>query len=87
MKKSILILLIAELGIAYFLLLSSGRLHRKEEARAFMEWHNHPTPETRADFDRQKHRAELEELGLVAILFFGMAGATLAWIHRGKAKV
>ena len=89
MKKLIIILLIVELVVAY-LAAGAGCILRQAEVRAFAAWHDNPTPETRAEFDRQKRISELESLGLSGVLFSGMAGATLfvvrIWSRKHKIQ-
>jgi hypothetical protein len=61
MKKLIIVLLVAELVIAY-LTAGGGCILRQAEVRAFAAWHEHPTPETRAEFDKQKRISELARI-------------------------
>jgi hypothetical protein len=76
MKKLITILLIGELFIAYFVLAPTCIL-RRAQVRAFAAWHDNPTPETRAELERQKRITELQSLGFSGVVFGVMGGATL----------
>jgi hypothetical protein len=76
MKKLVTVVLVAELLIAYFVLAPTC-IRRHDQVRAFGDWHGNPTPETRAELDRQKRITELYGLGFSAVVFGVMAGATL----------
>jgi hypothetical protein len=75
-KKFVAILLVAELFIAYFVLAPTCIL-RHDQVQAFAAWHDNPTSETRAEWDRQKRITELQSLGFSAVVFGVIAGATL----------
>ena len=76
MKKLIAILLMSELLIAYFVLAPTCIL-RNQHVQAFRAWHDSPTPDTRAELDRQNRITELFSLGFSVVVFGVMAGATL----------
>jgi hypothetical protein len=88
MKKLLVILLIAELLIAYFVLAPTCIL-RHDQVRAFRAWHDNPTPETRAELERQHWITELDSIGFSAVVFGVMAAATLfaarIWKRRHSA--
>jgi hypothetical protein len=88
MKKLVAILLVAELLVAYFVLAPTCIL-RHDQVRAFAAWHDNPTPETKAEWDRQKRITELQSLGFSVVVFGVMAGATLfaarVWRQRHSA--
>src|SRR5579863_6752026 len=73
MKKFVIFLLVMEIAAA-FLVGSSGCFLRHDAVRAFAAWHDHPSPETKAELDRQKRITQFENLGLSGALFCGMAG-------------
>lgn len=80
MSKLLVILLTVELLAAF----SLGRvifLHRRDFERAFFTWHQHPTPESRLELDRQRHFNELHRLGFSAVVFGGMAVVTLLAVY------
>jgi hypothetical protein len=83
--KKLIILLVVEYVVAYFLVMACCPIRGAEE-RAWAAWHDHPTAETRAEFDRQRHITELTALIPSSVLFCGMAGVTLliarAWRQR-----
>jgi hypothetical protein len=85
--KKLIVLLVIEFVAAYFFVMAGCPL-RMAETRAWAAWYDHPTPETRAEFDRQKHITELEALGVSTVIFCGMAGVTLliarAWRQKHK---
>ena len=85
MKKLIAILLIAELLIAYFVLAPTCIL-RQEQVRAFGAWHDNPTPETKAELDRQHRITEVYGLGFSLVVFGVMAGATLFAVRILRRK-
>ena len=86
--KKLIILLVVEYVAAYFLVMAGCPIRGAEE-RAWGAWHDHPTPETRAELDRQHHLTELSALEVSTILFCGMAGITVfiarAWRQRHAA--
>ena len=85
MRKSPVILLIVELVLAVALG-QMGSIRRPELDRAFMEWHQHPTVESREALDRQKWATELARLGFSGVVFAVLAGATIFvfWLRRGE---
>ena len=90
MKKLITMVLTAELFIAYFVFAPTCIL-RHDQVRAFAVWHDNPTPETRAELERQKRITELQSLGFSAVVFGVMGGATLIvalyWRRRRIAHI
>ena len=76
MKRLIIILLVAELFIAYFVLAPACIL-RRDHVRAFAAWRDNPTPTTQGELNRQKRITTLHSLGFTAMAFGVMAGATL----------
>jgi hypothetical protein len=76
MKRFVVILLVVELFIAYFVPAPTCIL-RHDQVRAFAAWRDSPTPETKAEWERQKHIPELQSLGFSGVAFGVMAGATL----------
>jgi hypothetical protein len=74
--------------VAYFVLAPTCIL-RQEQVRAFGAWHDSPTPETRAELDRQSRITQLYSLGFSVVVFGVMAGATLfaarIWRQRHSA--
>ena len=76
MKRLIIILLVAELFIAYFVLAPACIL-RRDHVRAFAAWRDNPTPTTQAELDREKRITTLHSLGFSAVAFGVMAGVTL----------
>jgi hypothetical protein len=84
-KKFIAILLVAELFIAYFVLAPTCIL-RHDQVRAFAAWHDNPTPETKAEWDRQKRITELQSLEFSGFVFFVMAGGTLLAAHLWRRQ-
>ena len=87
MTKLIIILLAVEFLVAYFVV-SSGCILRHDQVRAYATWHDNPTPETRAELDRQKRITEFHTLVFSAIIFSGMAAITLfvarAWLKKHR---
>ena len=85
MKKFLFLWLVAEFLVAYFLV-SSGCFLRGAQVHAYAAWRDHPTPETTAEFDRQKRITEFQTVVIAAVLFCGIAAPTLliarAW-RRG----
>ena len=76
MKKVIVLLLIGELFIA-FLFLTPVCVLRGELVHAVVAWHENPTPEAKAELDRQAMITNLYWVGLPVIAFCIMASATL----------
>jgi hypothetical protein len=85
MRRSLLILLAVELLLA----LALGQMARVDSpamARAWWEWHQHPTPETRQAFERQRRITEYERWGFSGVVFAVLAGATILvfWMRKGE---
>jgi hypothetical protein len=83
MKKVVALLLIGELFIAFFFLTPSCVL-RGEDIRAIAAWHENPTPETKAELDRQTIITHLCRASLPLIAFCIMASATLMAARRWR---
>ena len=77
-----IIFLFIELTIAV-VLGRLGMLHRSELDRAWSEWRQHPTAETREAFDKQKRIAEIERWGLSGVVFAVLVGVTVL-VYRVK---
>lgn len=80
MKHRIVILLIAELVIAY-VVFAPTCIKSRDRSRAFMAWHDNPTAETTAEWHRQLRIGEMETLEISTAIFGMMAVPTLiaAW--------
>ncbi len=76
MRRLLIILLSVELLVA-ILLGQCGTLHRRDFNLAFSSWYKNPTPENRAELDRQRHINVLCDLGISAVAFGSMAVVTL----------
>jgi len=76
MKTLIAIMLVAELLVAVFIFAPFCVL-RDQQLRAFRAWHDTPTPETRAELEKQSRITELYRFGVPAIAFCVMGSATL----------
>lgn len=76
MRKPLIILLAVEFVLAG-MIGQLGTLRRPKLDRAWLEWYQHPTSETREGFESQKRIAELERLGFSVVLFVVAAGVTI----------
>ena len=56
---------------------SASSIHRREEVRAWSAWHDNPTPETRAEVNRQRTITLWHHVAFAGILFAGMAVVTV----------
>ena len=85
MRKSLRILLFVELLVAVALG-QVGHIDRPAMARAFLEWRQHPSDETRGEFERQKRITELVRWGFSGVVFVVLGGATVFvfWLRRGE---
>jgi hypothetical protein len=85
MRKSLIILLAVELLLAVALG-QIGTLRRPELDRAYTEWHQHPTVQTRELLERQERTTELVRWGFSGVVFAVLAGATIFvyWLRRGE---
>ena len=85
MRKPLPILLVVELLVAIGLG-QIAHVDRQETARAFMEWRQHPTNETRQAFERQKRITEIQRWGFSGVVFAVLAGVTVSVfrIRRGE---
>ena len=81
MKKLVILLLSVELLLAILLGQCGSMWHRRDFDQAFFVWYKNPTPESRAELDRQRHINTLCDLGLSAIAFGGMATVTLLAVY------
>jgi len=88
MKTFIVSILILELLLAYFIFAPTCIL-RREYQDAFSAYIHNPTPETRAEMNRQGRISGLFGLGFVAVIFCLMAAPTLAtaWVWRRRHPV
>lgn len=80
MKRFVIILLVVELFIAYFVLAPACIL-RRDHVRAFAAWRDTPTPSTQAELDKQKRITTFYSLGFSAVAFGVMAGFTLLGVR------
>ena len=80
MFKVIAILLVAELFVAFFVLAPTCIL-RHDQKRAFAAWHANPTPETKAEFDRQERITRYQRVAFSAVVFSVMASLTFLGAH------
>ncbi len=76
MRKLLVVLLSVELLVS-ILLSQVGLLHRRDFDRAWFAWHQNQTPENRLELDRQRRINVLYGCGFSAVVFGGMAIATL----------
>jgi len=84
MKKLVTILLIGELLFAYFGL-SPVCLLRRDVLHALNAWSRNPTPEARAELERQRRISEVYRVGFSIAAFGVMAAATLL-IATGRKR-
>ena len=85
MKKVIALLLIGELFMAFFFLTPSCVL-RGEDIQAIAAWHENPTPETKAELERQGMITNLFWVSLPVTVFCIMASATLVVARRFRKE-
>jgi hypothetical protein len=85
MKKVVALLLIGELFIAFFFLTPFCVL-RGEQIHAFAAWHENPTPEAKAELERQTMITNLYWVGLPVTAFCIMASATLVAARLWRKK-
>jgi len=85
MRKSLLILLFVELLVAVALG-QIAHVNRPALPRAFSEWRQRPTPETREAFERQKLITEGLRWAFSGMMFAGLAGTTIFvyWLRKGE---
>lgn len=85
MKKFLAILLLVELVLSVTLG-QMGTLRRHEMDRAWLEWHQSPTIETREGFEWQSRLVQVQRLGFSAVVFVVVAGATILvfGLRRGE---
>src|SRR6266576_2795583 len=85
MRRSLLILLAVELLLAVALG-QMGHVDSPAMARAWWEWHQHPTSATRQAFERQRRITEYERWGFSGVVFAVLACATVLvfWMRRGE---
>ena len=76
MKARLAIWLLLELLVAASLSLSTCIL-RRDHTKAWSAWHNHPTPETRRDLDRQDTLDYWSHVTFALMLFGAMAAVTV----------
>jgi hypothetical protein len=85
MKKVVALLLIGELFIA-FLILTPVCVLRGELVHAVFAWHENPTPEAKAELDRQTMITDLYRVSLPVIAFCIMASATFVAARRWRRQ-
>jgi hypothetical protein len=85
MKRAVALLLIGELFTAFFFLTPSCVL-RGELIHAFVAWHENPTPEAKAELNRQSVITKLYRVSLPSTAFCIMATATLLAARRWRKK-
>ena len=56
---------------------SASSIHRREEVRAWSAWHDNPTPETRAEVNRQRTITLWHHVAFAGVLFAGMVVVTV----------
>jgi len=85
MRKPLLILLTVELLVAVALG-QIGHVDRPAMARAWAEWHQHPTVEARRTFERQQRITVIQRWAFSGVVFAVLAGATVLVyrIRRGE---
>jgi hypothetical protein len=85
MRKPLLVLFGLELLVAVALG-QIGHVDQPETARAFLEWRQNPTPETRKAFERQRRIMEIYRWGFTGVVFAVLAGTTVLVyrIRRGE---
>jgi hypothetical protein len=83
MKKLIAMLLAVELFIAFYVFTPSCVL-RGEMIHAVVAYRQNPTPETKAELDKQSRITSLYGWGLPGVAFCGMAGVTLLMARLSK---
>ena len=85
MRKRLLIWLFVELLVAVALG-QIGHMDNPAMARAFLEWRQHASSETREEFERQKRITELERWGFSGVVFAALGGATVFvfWLRRAE---
>jgi hypothetical protein len=76
MKKVVALLLIGELFIVFFFVTPFCVL-RGEQIHAFVAWHENPTPEAKAELERQTIITNLFRVGLPFTAFCIMGSGTL----------
>jgi hypothetical protein len=88
MKPFLMVLLLVELLIAYFLL-GPECAYRKQQRVAFAVWVQKRTPEARAELERQRRISQWYSVGASAVVFGVMAVPTVllsrAWARRHPA--
>ncbi len=88
MKPILIVLLLIELLIAYFLL-APECVYRKEQRVAFAVWLQKRTPEARAEYERQCRINEWCRVGASVVAFGVMAVPTVlvgrGWVRRHPA--
>lgn len=61
-------------------------IERREETRAVVAWLQNPSPETKAERERQRRITTRDHVWFAAILFGGMAGVTVPVIVLRSRK-
>ncbi len=83
MKPFLIVLLLVELLIAYFLL--APEFDREQERVAFAVWLQKRTPEARAEFERQKRISDWYRVG-ASTLAFGVMAVPTVLSSRARAR-
>jgi hypothetical protein len=85
MKRSLLILLAVEL-LVVVTLGQIAHVYRPAMSRAWAEWRQHPTIETRQAYERQERITEIQRWAFTGVVFVMLAGATvlLYRVRRGE---
>lgn len=76
MNKRLSILLAVEL-LAAVALGQMTHVDRPAMARAWAEWRQHPTDETRAAFEREKRTTEVQRWGVSGVVFAVLASGSI----------
>jgi hypothetical protein len=85
MRKPLLVLLGLELLVSVALG-QMAHVDRPAAARAFLEWRQNPTPETRRAFERERRIMEIYRWGFTGVVFAVVGSATVLVyrIRRGE---
>ena len=84
MKAFAIVVLLAELLVAYFLL-APECVYRTQQRVAFAVWLQKKTPEAKAEYERQCHISEWYRVGASAAAFSLMAVPTVL-VARARAR-
>lgn len=84
MKPFLIVLLLVELLIAYFLV-APGCVYRTQQRVAFAVWLQQRTPEARAEFERQCRISEWYRVGASAVAF-GVLAVPTVLVSRARER-